>query len=412
MGTMDRTGSGGTLDAAGNGKFDEVLANRVENIEIISEYDDLPLPSNGTHTLEDRTAYRFASLTTSPYELELGSATPLMGSHGSVDGFIHTGGNTAIVGSNAGYFARELYIHAPGGTIYDLTGDQTTEMLVESINSNDAAALGDIANLGTIDGMRVPTFKGCNFGDFGSGLTFDGTPDKVLVGNSPFRGANSTTTVLDFLSTFDTEIIQLKGDYFTDMPSGTQLVDVDSTSVPSEIFEYVNNTHDGTIERTNILNGGVGVEKVGTKVSGSYPLRDSTVAGEMHNDTSDTVTISTQGAWTPISIASNVDESERMEKASDGVLRYTGRAGHRLKVSFNTSFYGANGSIYRFGIRKNGNAIPTSHTSAIEARGTQANIAVPVSASAEVVTGDEIGIEVKNEDGTSDATILSYTFMI
>lgn len=409
---MDIT-SGGTLDAAGNRKFDEVLANRVENIEIISEYDDLPLPSNGTHTLEDQTAYRFAGFITSPYGLELGTATPIMGSHGSLDGFIHTGGNTAIVGSNAGYFARELYIHAPGGTIYDLTGDQTTEILVQSINSNDAAGLGGIVNLGTIDGMRVPAFKGCNFGDFASGLTFDGAPEKVLVGDCPFRAIDTAdVTILNFPSTFSTEIVQLKGNYVTGVRSDTQVVDVDASSIPSEIFEYVNNTHGTTVERTNILNGGVGVQEVGSKVVASYPLRDSSVAGEMHNTISGEVTLGTADTWEVINISSNVDEKERMEKAADGILRYIGRPSKRLKIAFNVSFYGANGSVYTFGLRKNGNTIPTSHTSSVEARGTQANVAVPVSASAEVVTGDEISIEVKNEDGTSNPNIRSYTFMI
>lgn len=163
------------------------------NTRIVSQTSDLPFNSNtGEHELEDGTVYRFDGFVTSTSPIQLAPNSPLVGGHAGVDGFIHTGGGTAIKGTDSNVFMRNMYGHAPGGTLFDVSGNTTTETLIQSCSFSDAAGLGNMADLGMFAGFRVPTFKSCNFENFDSGLVFDSNgngngPVKVLLDGGPLE---------------------------------------------------------------------------------------------------------------------------------------------------------------------------------------------------------------------------------
>jgi hypothetical protein len=379
--------------------------------QIITQQSDLPGPTNGTHTLADNTAYIFSGFVDSPYGLELGNASVLMGRHGGIDGFIHTGGNTALTGTDAGFFARDMTFMAPGGTMFNLSADQTTEMLVESVSFSDAAGIGQISSLGDITGYRVPSFKGCNFEDFADGLTFHGDADKVFISNSPFRTVTASgVDMLTLAGGSSIQIVDFSNNYVKDVQSDTVVWKVESGGEPSEVFQYRGNTHDTSITISNILTGpNADKDKEPFFISESYPLGNTAIIGETHNDSGGTVTISTQDTFTPINIPSTADTTLRFSQVADGKLQYEGSKQVIAEANLTASFYGANGDIYTFGVAFNGNIEP-QHVGTVAGGGPNKNKTVVARGVFPLTHNDTVSIEVKNESNTSDPTIQHYAF--
>lgn len=395
------------IDLADSSKF--LTEDRFVTVE---EEGDLPAASGSERQLEDNTVYMFVDFVTSTDSLVVGSTTPTLAPHGGIGGFIHTGGGAAIKGTDSALFLRNCLISAPGGTIFDISGDQTTEMLVESCSFSDAAGLGNIASLGTIDGYRVPTFKGCNFEDFDGGLTFDGSPNKIFLSSCPFRGVTaSAVSVLTFAGTLTVETVDIVDCYMKDMQSDTKVVNVAAGGTPEKRFKYRGITHDeDTVTTSNILTGEAGVDEVGYWVTESSPLRNSAVVGELDLDSSSVTTISTQNTWYKINGAASLGaETARITSPSDATLTYQGRDNVNAQVLFSASMLGANGDTYQVGIFVNGNLQPAS-TAKFEAKGTQSDLPVVTTAIELLTPGDDISIRVRNLDSTSDATFESYNF--
>lgn len=372
-------------------------------ITYVTDSADLPDPTNGTHTLQDNTAYVFNGFVTSPYGLELGTSTPLIGRHGSVDGFIHTGGETAITATDAGFFARDLYLHAPGGTLFDLAADPTTEMLVESCSFSDAAGIAPIADLGTIDGYRVPSFKGCNFEDFNSGLTLDGTPDKIFFSGCPFRGVTASgVTILTFASTLDVDIVDMPDNYVKGVQSDTEVIRVETGGSPTDVFQYRGTTHDGSVTPSNILTGEASARAVGYRVTNSYPLADSAVTGELDLSSATTVTGS-GSAPTQVTGTTTIQNAERTSSPANGVIQYDGKDDTKTVIHVNASVSGANTEFVVY-IGRNGSVIQRS-----QAFGFMPNSSSPVGivaiAELKLTTGDEISAFIENTGGNADLTV-------
>lgn len=376
--------------------------------ETITEEDDLPAPTNGTHTLKDSYVYVFNGSVTATKPIELGTATALIGRHASVDGFIYTGGGTAIQGTDAGFFARDMYFHAPGGTMFDLTADQTTEMLVESCSVSDAAGIGNIASLGTITGYRVPTFKSSNFEDFDGGLTFDGTPDKIFISGTPMRSVTaSNVTLLTFASSLNVDIIDMVDNYVKDVQSDTEVIRVEAGATINDVFQYRGTTHDASVTVSNILTGQAGQGKVGYRIANAYPLRDSSVVGELSLDSPTTTTISSQNTYTQIDGATSLgNESVRVSQPSAGTLKYDGKKNTNVHVTASCTVEAPSNETFAVAIAKNGTVEPTS-----EAQGEGAGVApafVAPSGIEKLTTGDTISLFVKNLDSDSNITVDLY----
>lgn len=381
-----------------------------ENVTHISTVNDLPTPENGTITLDNR-VYKFDGFVTVPYTIDISNSPVFVGAHGSQDGYIHTGGTTALTGTNGGFFARDMYFHSPGATMFDLTADNTTEMLVESCAFSDAAGIADIASLGLIDGYRVPTFKGCNFEDFDAGLTFDGNPDKVFVWGSPLRKITaSNVTIFTLAGTSNAQIVDFADNYVKDVQSDTEVWRVESGGEPSEVFQYRGTVHDTSVTKTNILvgpNTGPRVEPYW--VSSSYPLQESAVAGELSLDAETETTIGSQNTWVQVGGMTTLgNETERMSQPSAGVLQYDGSKDSNLHITIAASLYGANGAIYRIALAKNGTVEPAS-TMSIQTGGQNANVSVSTSSIEDLTPGDTISMQVQNTTGVENVTFSAYT---
>jgi hypothetical protein len=379
------------------------------NLQTVTSTSDLPDPTNGTHTLENK-VYFFNGFVTSQYGLDISNGPVLAGRHASQDGFIHTGGQTAITGTNGGYFQTKLYVHAPGGTIYNITGDQTTEMLVTDSAFSDAAGIAPIASLGTVDGYRVPTWKNCNFEDFSGGLTFDGSPNKIFITASPFRGVSASgVDMFTLAGTSDARIVDFVNNYIKDVQSDTVVWRVESGGEPSEVMQYRGTVHDTSFTVGNAIvgpNASPTVEPFW--VSDSHPVRDSTVTGELYLTQTNTVTISTQDQWYEVNGTTQTgNEAERTTQANNGTIEYIGAKNVNVQVTVNTSFTGANGDTYQIAIAKNGTVEPAS-TMEVEAGGQNSPVNPSTSAIEDLQPNDTMSLQVRNRDGTNDATFRAY----
>ncbi len=393
----------------------------IKNRVVVSSSDDLPdVNASNRHELADNTAYFFDGFITSQYGLELGTNTPIVGDFGSNSGFIHTGGNTAIYSDGNPFLAHDVYIHAPNGQLLDLTADSTTEMLVHDAAFSDAAGLGNISNLGTIDGYRVPTFVGVNFEDFDAGLTFKNSSDKVYASGCIFREVDQgSVTVLDFDSSVDIDIVDLANNYVKNVQSDTKVVNFDSSATLGDIFQYRGNTHDSTVTKSNILNGDAGLKTVGYRVKDSYPLRDSGVNGTMSFSDDSTITISSQASsitdsssYVKVTGNFSIGEEERTTlDTTDGTITYVGKRDNLVMVRANLSLGTGNTDEVALAVFKNGSIIESSITSLVMSGvANGVDKMMNIQNYVDSVTDDVFDVRVANLGSTTDVTVAYATF--
>jgi hypothetical protein len=378
------------------------------NEVVINDSGDLPEVSNGRHQLKDNTVYRFSGFITSSNGLELGSATVLKGGYGATDGFIHTGTSTAVYARDVGLFIDDMYIHAPGGTIFDCVDTVDSEVLILDSSFSDAAGLGNIADLGTLDGFRVPTFKSCNFEEFDAGLTLTGSCDKVFFSGCPLRTVTaSNVTILTFDASFSTDIIDITDCYVKSVQSDTQVINVDASATISEVFQYRGTTHDATVTKSNILTGAADAQKVGYNVQDSDPVRNSSVIGELSLDSATTTTITTQDTYTTVDGATSLgNESERVTQSSNGVLQYDGRRDVNVHISASLTAEVPNNTEVSLAITKNGTVEPTSEAQITGKGSVPSNVST--SGVEDIQNGDTISLQIKNNTGTEDIPVERY----
>jgi len=101
------------------------------------------------------------------------------------------------------------------------------------------------------------------------------------------------------------------------------------------------------------------------------------------------------------------NEAERTQQANNGTIQYVGSKNVNVQISANSSFTGANGRTYEIAIAKNGTVEPAS-TMEIEAGGTQAPVNPSTGAIEDLQPNDTISLQVRNRDGTEDATFRAY----
>lgn len=402
----------GSLGASVNGFLDTLQQSGYAgaNHQVVRDQADLPDPSGGTITLDGSTVYAPKGIVTLDTPLELPSpAAPLVGRHASVDGFLYTGGGTLLQGGGP-FMASGCYFHAPGGTMFGLDATTDTEMLVESCAFSDAAGQGAMASLGTITGYRVPTLKGVNVEDFDAGLTFDGSPDKVAIFDSPFRTVDAAgVDVLTLAGSLDTDIVQLKGCYVKSVQSDTTVINAEAGSLPGEVFQYIDTTHDATVTEANILTGDVGIDSVGTKVSNSFPLADSTVFGELDLDASTTVTGSGSGP-SEVTAASTLANAARMSQPEGSHLQYDARFDSTVYAIANPAVSGAN-TAFSAGIALNGSELERSRSLGFASNSNDAT-SVTATARVELTAGDVLSVTIENVGGTGDLNVDSMTLTV
>lgn len=381
------------------------------NIRTIETADDLPDPTSGTISLADSTVYYLTGFTTITDPIELGNPSPIVGSHGGTDGLIYTGGGTMLQGTDKPFFSRDVLFSSPGGTMFDLTADNTTEMLVESCSYADPANMGNITSLGTVDGYRVPTWKGCNFESFDAGLTFDGDMDKIFIAESPFRGVDgSGVSLLTLAGTCDVDIVDFASNYVKGVQSDTEVWNLNT--VPNEILQYRGVTHDTSVTKGNVITGSAatnGRNTVGVRISDAFPLEDSTVAGDLELDSA--VTIPSAGSTTQIlagntqggTLSTTLAQNKKVSKPVDGKMQYDARDDRTARVFLLLSLSASNTTVSAF-IGKNDNDIERSQ-SLVETSGSGSFVTVPLTVNIALTAGDTVSAYVRDEDGTADIEI-------
>ena len=373
----------------------------------VFEANDLPSPDSGTITLENK-VYRFHGFVNiGTNNLDISNSPVFKGQHGGSDGIIYTGGGDMLTGTDGAFFAADLTFDAPGGTMFNISANANTEMLVESCSFADPANLGNLASLGTIDGYRVPTFKGCNFEDFDGGLTFTGTSDKIFLSECPLRGVTaSNVTIVTLDANCDTDIVDFTDSYVKGVQSDTEVVNVDASATISDIFQYRGITHDNTVTKSNILNGAAGVGEVGYRVTDSYPLSGSKVVGELNLDSTTTVNITNTTDFFAVGGSTTLgNETQRVQSPSGGTLEYIGKKDVNVSTMITATIDAPSGDIVEMGILKNGTIEPASIN---EVQG-QGNAPVFIAANGveDLVTNDTIEMGIRNNDG-ADVNVREY----
>lgn len=384
-------------------------------VRVVRSTDDLPDPdADGFRQLEDQTVYLFADVVMDEYGLELGDVTPLIGWHGGQSGFVNIGSQPTIKTRDVPLFMRNLYVHTPGGTLFDLSASDTTEFLVESCAFSDlpgtTESLGNISDLGEVNGYRVVTFKGNSFGDFEAGLLVSGTSQKVFFSGCPFRRVSDTgVTILKGDSSLDTGIFKISSDcYFKDVKTDTKIVDIDPAASISEYFKYINVDHDSTVTNEDTLNGLVGVDSVGSIVRNSFPLADSTVLGEIALSTQFTLTGSGAGPTEIISPNWNLITGERISLA-DSRIQYDARFDGDVKIDARVTVTGAN-TQFEISVQRNGQAIEDRSKAADTITGSSARSTVTTSVTYQDVSAennDDFGVFLENIGGSTDLDVVN-----
>jgi len=381
-------------------------------VTIVRSADDLPDASDGVRTLEDGVAYLFADIIADPATLRLGDPSPLIGWHGSQGGYIHTGGSAAIRSRGEPMMMRDFYAHAPAGSLFDLEADTTTEMLVESSSFSDAAGLGNMASLGTVNGYRVPTWKGCNFEDFNAGLSFTGTPDKIFIWGSPFRGISTAgVSCITLQDTLDVDIVDLPGNYGKDWQADTEFVRTEAGGEPTDVLQIRGTTFDGSVTRSNILTGTLDETSVRVNVESSWPLADSSPSASYSLDGSATVSFTAQDpgdgseAVKIDGIATTVESAvtDRFTHTSPNRLTYDGRRDFKARADCTISLSGSNTTAAVYFV-KNGTVLNRTKVDITTASAGQPRTA-SLTSRIPMVPNDWVEVWLANEGGTGDIEV-------
>lgn len=391
-------------------------ARSINGVERIRNTADLPpAGATGEHELEDNTAYWFDDIVVSDAPIRLGATTPLLGNHGGVSGFIYTNGggasDGAIRGTGAPLFMRNLLVSAPGGAIFDVAGDVTTETLVESCAFSDPAGFGDLASLGTIDGFRVPSFKGCNFEDFADGLTFTGAPDKVFISQSPFRDTpTGGTQCITLDAALDVAIIDIAGCYGKGFAADTEFVHTEAGGEPTEVLQLRGTTFDSDTTTANILTGALNESSVGVSVQSCWPLADSQPGITYSLTNEPTVSFPAQDPGDgsqAVKIGGTTEVfgpvTDRFTHTSPNRATYQGRRAFTEKIQATVAVSGSNTTLAIY-IAKNGSVLNRSSVTLTTASAGQPRAATVVSR-VQLLTDDYLEVWLANEGGTGDITV-------
>lgn len=388
--------------------------NEIDDVELIDTVGDLPPATNGTRDLKDDTLYLFTDIVEdNAGRLVLDSNSVISGFWPSKSGYISTGGGPAVKSFCCPVYIDRMFLYAPGGQLFDLTGTISDELFMNKVTATDPTDIGgaNIADLGTIDGYRVPTFDGCNFEHFDAGLTFTGASEKISLNFCPFRNVPSGVTCVSLDNAADTDILKLTGSYFKNFSDNTtQAVYADPSATISNIMKYDNIDHDSTVAEDSILNGQLGRDLVGVIVKDSYPLADSTVFGSIQWSGTATVTGSSAQPTKVIVPTTEFGNNERTDSPSDGELRYLGRPNSNTRPTAQLTISGVN-SIVETRIAVNDTPLqelPVTTTLQSAANSETVN----VSGNRELKTNDTISVFVENVGGTTDVDIESLSINI
>jgi hypothetical protein len=391
------------------GRTFEFDKGRLNGVQWVNDVTDLPEPESGVRKLDGSArAYFFTRFISDDATLDP-NGVPLVGIHGSAGGYIHTGGGTAFQASDAGFYADNFYGHAPGGTLFDLSADNSTRFYVTDTAFFDPDNLfGDIADLGTIDGYKVVSFKSVNFEHFNSGITVTGNPDKVFFQTCPLRNVGTGVTCIHGDADLDVQIFKVDGCYVKNVQSDTKVLDIDSNATVNEYVKYQNVDHDNTVTKSNILSGQARRNEPGAFVSNSLPIADSQVAGELVEDgTTPTVTGSGSGEVTITDGTYTLNLGERISNPSPGVIKYNAFFDGNIEIDATVSVSESN-TTYTIAVKLNGSTLDRSKVESTISGANEPDTTDVTTIIPSVTAGDEFSVALENTGGTTDLTLEAF----
>lgn len=381
---------------------------------IIKEESDLPSPTGGIHQLEDMTVYEFHGQIESDDSMELGDVTPIIGRHREMDWFIHTGGGTAIIGNGVDVLQSDIGVNAPGGTIYDIDGQADSELLVDTSYIADDQQQGSISDLGTIGDFRGPEFNRVGIRDFESGILFDGETGRILIDACKVRDVpTANVTAFQFSSNVSTDAVSINNLYVRDVLASTEVVRVDNGAVFDSIFQYRGNTHDDTVDVSNILTGEAGREVVGYRVTDSFPLDDSRAFADYSLDSQSTVNITQQAAdkedadaYVVVPGSTTENGSERFN-VGDNSAEYLAERRRAIELNAFLSVGAGTTDTVAAAWFINGSIVPGTPTriQLNQQGGGVAKTLVTSGVDAQMTNGDTFDVRVANLGSTTDVNV-------
>ena len=375
-----------------------IIEPKRENYLFVASVDDLPAASGGEHLLPADTLVEISgTVDLGEGALRLSSGTAIVGRNINAD-TIQSSADGVIRSDNveSNVILREFNILATGGRALDLTGSVDYQANIFYVGLLGVSA-------GTITGFDVQAVTSC-FVSAASGVTLDGTTNKIFIDGTPFFEISGAAITL--AATLVCSVADIRGSFFKFDSPGLGVKAESGYSVSTGV--YTINLIDGTAVPLD----GLSPADVNWKMSDNTGLRDSRTAGQLSLDAPATTTISAVDTPVKIEGATTLATlTERLDGSSvDNRLQYTAVGPTLVNVQLSVNIEGGNNIDGTIMVAKNGTVIEESRlnfrlsTGADERNASTATIV-------EMETDDYIEAWIENRSGDSDFTLNSMSLV-
>lgn len=370
-------------------------SNRV----IVRSASDLPAASGGLRQLADNTVYEIVDQVTVAEPVVYGANTAIVGHHWGRDQLIYSGSGGALrtpVGTNQAVILVGVIITAPSGDAFDLNGDTD-----QFLNFRNVTVTG-CAGIGTITGYDTQALKDSAFFQNGTGLTIDGTLNKLLIGDSIFQDQDSGATDVTLAATFNANAVDIAGNYFKNDDATNNSIEVDAAASTGNRARLRGNAFIG--DGSDIV--GFSDSDVGWDFIANDGQANSSVEGGITTiGNADATTFGSSGTYVEAEFGSGANPI-RLERftRSGNVLTYVGRESVTILAQANIAAFAAAGTVsFQFIFAINGTP-DVSTQIPVELSNTKAR-PFAVLGVLRLNTGDTVELQVRNNDNTTDVTI-------
>ena len=364
----------------------------------VASADDLPDAVEGEHILPADTLVEISgTVDLGANALRISAGTIIIGRHLSND-IVQSSADGVIRADNveSNVILREFNILATGGRALDLTGSIDYQLNIFYVGLLGVSA-------GTITGFDVQAVISC-FVSAASGVTLDGTTNKIFIDGTPFFEVSGAAITL--AATLVCSVADIRGSFFKFDSPGIGVKAESGYSVSTGV--YTINLIDGTAVPLD----GLSPADVNWKMSDNTGLRDSRTAGQLSLDEPATTTISAVDTPVKIEGATTLATlTERLDGSSvDNRLQYTAVGPTLVNVQLSVNIEGGNNIDGTIMVVKNGTVVEESRlnfrlsTGADERNASTATIV-------EMETDDYIEGWIENRSGDSDFTINSMSLV-
>lgn len=364
----------------------------------VASADDLPDAVEGEHILPADTLVEISgTVDLGANALRISAGTIIIGRHLSND-ILQSSADGVVRADNvdSNVILREFNILATGGRALDLTGSIDYQLNIFYVGLLGVSA-------GTITGFDVQAVKSC-FVSAASGVTLDGTTNKIFIDGTPFFEISGAAITL--AATLVCSVADIRVSFFKFDSPGVGIRAESGYTVERGI--YTGNLIDGTAVPLD----GLSPADVNWKMNDNTGVRDSRVAGQLSLDAPATTTISAVDTPTKVDGATSMAAlTERLDGSTvDNRLQYTAVGPTLVNVQLSVNIEGGNNIDGTIMVAKNGTVIEESRlnfrlsTGADERNASTATIV-------EMETDDYIEAWIENRSGDSDFTVNSMSLV-